>query len=99
MEDFDEFESFTEVVTWPESQDIPQYEGALENCALIDSPHGQDIYGSSAYRVNPQWYQKLLNGELKPMGQEEAEKWRNGEGYIDCNFPFDDDDNNDDNEE
>ena len=85
----DEFPSFTEVVMWPESQLIPTKEGALENCALINSPHGIDIYGSSAYRVNPQWYQKLLNGELDDMPQSECDAWVNGEGYEDYNFPFD----------
>ena len=100
MENYiDEFPSFTEVVTWPESQMILEKEGALENCALINSDHGQEIYGSSAYRVNPEWYQKLLNGELNNMSQEETQKWRDGEMNIDTSFPFDTDDDEDEDEE
>ena len=92
----DEYPDFTEVVTWPESQIIPTKEGALENCALINSEHGIEIYGSSAYRVNPQWYQKLLSNELADMPEEEANKWSDGDMYVDYSFPFDDDEEEED---
>ena len=96
---FDEYPEFTEVVTWPESQMISEKEGALENCALINSEHGIDIYGSSAYRVNPDWYKKLINGELNDMPQEECDAWINGGMNVDYTFPFDSEEEGDDYEE
>lgn len=87
----DEYPEFTEVVTWPDSQMIPEKEGALENCALINSYHGLDIYGSSAYRVNPEWYQKLINGELNEMSAAERKEWQEGNMNVDTTFPFEDD--------
>ena len=95
MEDFDEFEEFTEIVTWPESQALIECAGALENCVLINSFKGQEIYGSSAYRVKPEWYKKFCNGELEPMGEEEMREWMDGELLTDDNFPFDDDEDDD----
>lgn len=86
----DEYPDLTEVVTWPDSQLIPTKKGALENCALINSPHGIDIYGSSAYRVNLEWYNKLLNDELEDMPQDEIDAWEDGGMQVDMSFPFDD---------
>lgn len=43
------------VVTWPESQNLMEYEGFEENCHLINDDSGLDQYGSSAYFVNEDW--------------------------------------------
>lgn len=43
------------VVTWPDSQNLMEYEGFEENCHLIDDESGLDQYGSSAYFVNEDW--------------------------------------------
>jgi hypothetical protein len=38
--------------------------GFFENCSLINSIRGLEEYGSSAYLVDKDWYQKFINGEL-----------------------------------
>ena len=53
-----------EVVCWPESQNLMGKEGFFENCSLINSERGLEVYGSSAYLVNSEWYDKVLNGEI-----------------------------------
>jgi hypothetical protein len=53
-----------EVVCWPESQMIMNKVGFFENCRLINSIRGLEEYGSSAYLVDKDWYQKVLNGEI-----------------------------------
>lgn len=52
------------IVCWPESQMLMEKEGFYENCSLINSERGLDVYGSSAYLVDEDWYQKFINGEL-----------------------------------
>lgn len=52
------------IVCWPESQMIMEKEGFYENCSLINSERGLEEYGSSAYLVDKDWYQKFINGEL-----------------------------------
>lgn len=53
-----------EVVCWPESQNLMGKKGFFENCSLINSERGLDVYGSSAYLVKSEWYDKVLNGEI-----------------------------------
>lgn len=42
-----------EIVTWPESQMVTEYDGCFENIALINSEAGLDAFGSSAHVVTP----------------------------------------------
>ena len=50
------------IVTWPESQELEEYEGFKENCCLIndfDEEGGYswlDDYGSSTFFVDEEWY-------------------------------------------
>lgn len=45
------------IVTWPESQNLYDIEGFLENCCLVnDCGHFSDTYGAAAYFVNEDWY-------------------------------------------
>lgn len=53
-----------EIVCWPESQMLMEKEGFFDNCSLINSDRGLEEFGSSAYLVNKDWYQKFINGEL-----------------------------------
>lgn len=46
------------IIQWPESQhlfELPEFES---NCHLINDDKGLDLYGSSAYFVNEDWYYK-----------------------------------------
>ena len=95
---YDEFPTFTEVVTWPDSQMLAEKEGFLDNCALINSIHGVEKYGSSAYRVNPKWYQKFINDELEDISAEEVSRIEN-ELNIDWSFPYSESDDENDEEE
>lgn len=54
-----------EIVCWPESQDLMMYEGFEENCELINSERGLDLYGSSAFYVNKEWLQEIKKGNVK----------------------------------
>lgn len=53
-----------EIVCWPESQMLMEKEGFFDNCSLINSDRGLEEFGSSAYLVDKDWYQKFINGEL-----------------------------------
>jgi hypothetical protein len=53
------------IVCWPESQDLMMYEGFEENCELINSERGLDLYGSSAFYVNKEWLQEIKKGNVK----------------------------------
>ena len=52
------------IVCWPESQMLMEKEGFYDNCSLINSDRGLEEFGSSAYLVDENWYQKFINGEL-----------------------------------
>jgi hypothetical protein len=56
------------VVEWPESQELMEYEGFMDNCTLILS----DGFGSASYMVNKNWYSQLRNDELKKTEYEDA---------------------------
>ncbi len=60
--DDDDQDSFI-VVSWPESQELCEYEGYIENCTFI---MGEDI-PSSSYLVNKDWYARLKSGELRQV--------------------------------
>lgn len=55
----------TQIVVWPESQMLSEYEGFLENCSLIMNEKDLKKYGGSSFVVNTDWYNKLKNGELE----------------------------------
>ena len=59
-----DYPEFTEIVTWPDSQDLMDKVGFRKNSALINSPSGLDKYGGSAYIVNPEWLDKVRSGEI-----------------------------------
>ena len=61
------------IVGWPQSQLLLNKEGFFENCSLINSREGILTYGSCAYLVDEEWYEKYMNGELKDMTDEEVE--------------------------
>lgn len=56
------------VVSWPESQELPAYEGFYENCDFICG----DTIEPCSYLVNKNWYGKLLNGELQKVEKYET---------------------------
>ncbi len=62
-----------EIVCWPESQMLMEKEGFYDNCSLINSERGLEEYGSSAYLVDKDWYQKFINGELSDAVYDEDE--------------------------
>lgn len=61
------------IVCWPDSQMLMEKEGFFENCSLINSERGLEVYGSSAYLVDEEWYGKFEKGELDNMSDEEYE--------------------------
>lgn len=48
------------VVTWPESQDFI----GQDDCYLIDSDYGVDVYGSSAYLVPVSLYESITGSKF-----------------------------------
>ena len=56
------------VVEWPESQELMEYEGFMDNCTLLLS----DGFGSASCLVNKNWYGKLLSGELQKHDYQEV---------------------------
>ena len=53
------------VVSWPESQDLCEYENYTDYCTFI---MGDNLDGMS-YLVNKEWYSRLRNGELRKVGE------------------------------
>lgn len=49
------------VVSWPESQDLCEYENYTDYCTFIMG----DELPCCSYLVNKEWYSKLLNKELR----------------------------------
>ena len=49
------------VVSWPESQDLCEYENYTDYCTFIMG----DELPCCSYLVNKEWYLKLLNKELR----------------------------------
>ena len=45
-----------EIVTWPDSQMVMERNGFRDHSWLINSEEGLDLYGSSAYVVETEWY-------------------------------------------
>ena len=58
--DDDDQDSFL-VVEWPESQELMEYEGFMDNCTLLLN----DGFGSASYLVRKDWYARLQSDELK----------------------------------
>ena len=49
------------VVEWPESQELMEHEGFMDNCTLLLN----DGFGSASYLVRKDWYARLQSDELK----------------------------------
>ncbi len=49
------------VITWPEIQELQDVNGFNENAYLINDEQGLTDFGSSAYFVNKEWYNKIIN--------------------------------------
>lgn len=59
-----------EIVCWPESQMLMEKKGFYNNCTLINSEKGLEKYGSSAYLVDKDWYDKFMNNELEDADED-----------------------------
>lgn len=59
-----------EIVCWPESQMLMEKKGFYDNCTLINSEKGLEKYGSSAYLVEKDWYDKFINNELEDADED-----------------------------
>lgn len=59
-----------EIVCWPESQMLMEKKGFYDNCTLINSEKGLEKYGSSAYLVEKDWYDKFMNNELEDADED-----------------------------
>ena len=70
VNDDEDQDSFV-VVSWPESQDLCEYENYTDYCTFI---MGDDLPCSS-YLVNKEWYSKLLNKELRRVEELEPIKY------------------------
>ena len=60
VSDEDDQDAFV-VVSWPESQDLCEYENYTDYCTFISG----DELPCSSYLVNKDWYSRLLKGELR----------------------------------
>lgn len=49
------------VITWPEIQDLMVEDGFKEHSYLINDNKGMEDFGSSAYFVDTDWYQDLID--------------------------------------
>lgn len=51
------------VVRWPEVQDLMDKKGFRENSYLINDDKGYKDFGDSAYFVNYDWFQDIIDDE------------------------------------
>lgn len=65
------------VVTFPESQNLCEYDGFLNNVELINSDKGIEMFGGDAYLVNEDWYNKVKAGEI-PTKEYSTDELANG---------------------
>lgn len=77
------------VVMFPESQMLDTKEGFLDNCELINSEVGIEMYGACAYLVNEDWYNKFKNGKLADANYTEEDMENM---IINWSFPIESDD-------
>lgn len=61
------------VVSFPNTQELENKEGFLENVELINSDKGVELYGFGAYLVNKEWLEKVKNGEIPEKKYSEKE--------------------------
>lgn len=61
------------VVSFPNTQDLENKDGFLENVELINSDKGVELYGFGAYLVNKEWLEKVENGEIPEKEYSEEE--------------------------
>ena len=47
------------ILTWPDCQEYMEEEGWVTNSRLINDSYGLDLYGSSAYFVKLEWFEKV----------------------------------------
>ncbi len=62
LTDDDDQDNFI-VVSWPESQELCEYEDYIDNCTFIMG----DELPCCSYLVRKDWYSRLVNGELKKI--------------------------------
>ena len=62
QKDEDDQDSFI-VVSWPESQELCEWEGYEQNCSFVMG----DSLECCSYLVNKDWYGRMKRGELKPV--------------------------------
>lgn len=49
------------VIQWPDVQDLMGEPGFRDNASLINDERFYQLYGDSAYFVNEEWYNKVMN--------------------------------------
>lgn len=49
------------VIQWPDIQELMNKEGFRDNASLINDERFYQLYGDSAYFVNEEWYNKVMN--------------------------------------
>ena len=70
VNDDEDQDSFV-VVSWPESQDLCEYENYTDYCTFIMG----DELPCCSYLVNKEWYSKLLNKELRRVEELEPKEY------------------------
>ena len=61
------------VVSFPNTENLENKDGFLENVELINSDKGVKLYGFGAYLVNKEWLEKVENGEIPEKKYSEEE--------------------------
>ena len=67
------------IICWPESQELMGFDGFRENCSLINGEKGLDIYGSSAYLVDKDWYDERANAPIVENDEDDENEEYNGD--------------------
>lgn len=68
------------ILQWPESQEIIGKKGMENHCALINDEIGLEIFGSSSFIVDNEWFSHI--GEYEDMSEEESENLVNSDWLM-----------------
>lgn len=59
------------VIEWPDSQEIMDWDGFEDNAFLVCDEHGMEVFGSSAYFVDEDWYAEQCKAEHSETNETE----------------------------
>ena len=87
-----DLKDYNVIILWPESQKLMGFKGFRENAVLINSDYGLDQYGSSAYRIDKDWFERIKTHDLEYSEEMANEIPDNDDNELSIDWDFDESD-------